>query len=683
MLAEATGSLEAVALEHRHRAVVEKRPGDRAALGVLGIALHGASPEPRDLVHSARARGGGDPAAPVLAVDEEAGDPPIRKGDETVDVRAAALDARQLVGRPELTPADAPRAVVHERGVGPALPDSGLLLGSVLRHGLRAPDPFGVKAHAPAAAPHAVVALDQLREVRPGALVQRPRAQARADLRRHRRAEYPADAYRRRRARSARGSETTEGPHRAGPQHVNCQAWLGRGRLVGFRHVELGELVGEPGLAGAGTDLLQRGEILVEGRPEATQAVAIAEPKLGRDLVGVQQADVVHRARQRLGGLDLDPPVALEPRGGRDQLADDHVLLEAVEGVLLALERRVREDLGGLLERRGRQERVRVQRRLGDPEDDLLELRRLAAVVADAGVLAGEVVAVHELAREVGRVALLVDADLLEHLAHDQLDVLVVDVHALGLVDLLHLLDEVAGGLRPAAEFEQVVRVQRALVELAARLDLLALGHEQARAARERVAVLLTRIVGDDHGEGLVGLLDVDDAVVLGDLREALGLARLEELDDARQAVRDVRAGDAAGVERPHGQLRARLADRLRGDDAHRVADLGGLAGGHRAPVARLAHAAARLALEHRAHRDAGVGALLVVIGPEGLDDLGELGAVDLLARLDEHAAALGLDLLGGYAADEVVVGIPAAGEGQQLDVLGGAAVLLADDHVL
>jgi hypothetical protein len=34
-----------------------------------------------------------------------------------------------------------------------------------------------------------------------------------------------------------------------------------------------------------------------------------------------------------------------------------------------------------------------------------------------------------------------------------------------------------------------------------------------------------------------------------------------------------------------HGQLRARLADRLRGDDADRVADLGGrLAGRHRAP---------------------------------------------------------------------------------------------------
>ena len=53
------------------------------------------------------------------------------------------------------------------------------------------------------------------------------------------------------------------------------------------------------------------------------------------------------------------------------------------------------------------------------------------------------IVAVDELAREVVRVALLLDADLLHHLTHDHLDVLVVDVDALGLVDLLDLLDEV------------------------------------------------------------------------------------------------------------------------------------------------------------------------------------------------------------------------------------------------
>ena len=205
---------------------------------------------------------------------------------------------------------------------------------------------------------------------------------------------------------------------------------------------------------------------------------------------------------------------------------------------------------------------------------------------------------------QVVRVALLVDAHLLEHLPRDELDVLVVDVHALGHVDLLHLLDEVLLGLRAAADRQQLVRVQRPLVELLAGLDALARLDEHARAARERVAMLLAGVVGDDDRQRLVGLLDRDRAVLLGDLRQALRLARLEQLDDARQAVRDVRAGDAAGVERAHRQLRAGLADRLRGDDADRVADLRRLAGGHRAAVARLAHAARGLALQHRAHGD-------------------------------------------------------------------------------
>ena len=111
--------------------------------------------------------------------------------------------------------------------------------------------------------------------------------------------------------------------------------------------------------------------------------------------------------------------------------------------------------------------------------------------VGDRLVHLGELEAVDELARQVVGVALLVDAHLLEHLTHDQLDVLVVDVDALGLVDLLDLLDEVLLGLGASADRQQLVRVQRPLVELRAGLDLLAVGDEQPRAARERVAVLL------------------------------------------------------------------------------------------------------------------------------------------------------------------------------------------------
>ena len=102
-----------------------------------------------------------------------------------------------------------------------------------------------------------------------------------------------------------------------------------------------------------------------------------------------------------------------------------------------------------------------------------------------------------------------------------------------------------------------------------------------------------------------LGLLDLDAAADLDERRGALRVPRLEDLDDARQAVRDVGAGDTAGVERPHRQLGARLADRLGGDDADRVADLAHLAGGEEDAVAGLADARLGAALEHRAHRNA------------------------------------------------------------------------------
>ena len=118
---------------------------------------------------------------------------------------------------------------------------------------------------------------------------------------------------------------------------------------------------------------------------------------------------------------------------------------------------------------------------------------------------------------------------------------LVVDVHTLGLVDLLDLLDQVLLGLCASADREQLVRVDRALVELPTRRDLLVRGDEQARAPREGVAMLLAGLIGDEDRQSFVRLLDRDHAVLLGDFRQTLRLARLEQLDDTRQAVRDVR----------------------------------------------------------------------------------------------------------------------------------------------
>ena len=57
-----------------------------------------------------------------------------------------------------------------------------------------------------------------------------------------------------------------------------------------------------------------------------------------------------------------------------------------------------------------------------------------------------------------------------------------------------------------------------------------------------------------------------------------LGLAGLEQFFNTGQTLGDIVAGDAAGVEGTHGQLRAGLADGLGGDDADRLAEVDQLA---------------------------------------------------------------------------------------------------------
>src|SRR3954447_2684707 len=100
--------------------------------------------------------------------------------------------------------------------------------------------------------------------------------------------------------------------------------------------------------------------------PEVAEVPVAGETELLRELGLVEQAHLLRgRTGDRLGRLDLQTPVAAETCRRRDQLPDDDVLLQAEQPVGLALERRVGKHLGGLLERRRRQERVRGERGLG------------------------------------------------------------------------------------------------------------------------------------------------------------------------------------------------------------------------------------------------------------------------------------------------------------------------------
>ena len=220
-------------------------------------------------------------------------------------------------------------------------------------------------------------------------------------------------------------------------------------------------------------------------------------------------------------------------------------------------------------------------------------------------------------------------------------------------------------------------RVRIPLDQHLALLDRLAFLHLEARAVDDRIALAVAALgVLDD--ERAVAVHDHQVAVLRLDDLQALepdraGVARLERglLGDARRR--------AADVERPHRQLRAGLADRLRRDDADRLAELDHLAGGQVAAVALRADAAARRAGQHRADLhllDAGV-----LNRRRGL-------LVHHLVDVDDHLAGERVgDPLERRAADDAVAerldDLARFDDGARLDAVDRAAVVLVDDDVL
>ena len=140
-------------------------------------------------------------------------------------------------------------------------------------------------------------------------------------------------------------------------------------------------------------------------------------------------------------------------------------------------------------------------------------------------------------------------------------------------------------------------------------------------------------------------------------------------------------AGRAADVERPHRQLRAGLADRLRGDDADRFAELDELAGGK---VAAVAHARRRRARFRRSapnesssspRRHSSIAAAILFV-----DQLIRFNDLFLLVDgIDDRFAADAADDALAEIDDFFVAFVNRAHH----DAVDRAAIQFVDDHVL
>jgi hypothetical protein len=125
----------------------------------------------------------------------------------------------------------------------------------------------------------------------------------------------------------------------------------------------------------------------------------------------------------------------------------------------------------------------------------------------------------------------------------------------------------------------------------------------QRGAVRNLVALTLATVV----------VVNQDFTGACDDNQLALGIGDVahgrRETDGARRFALELRRrrGSRCGatdVERPHRELCTRFANRLRGDDAHRFADIHEMPAAEIAAVTRRAQSVSRIAGERRAHLD-------------------------------------------------------------------------------
>src|SRR5438552_8970117 len=231
---------------------------------------------------------------------------------------------------------------------------------------------------------------------------------------------------------------------------------------------------------------------------------------------------------------------------GRDQPADNDVLLEAFQRVHLAVDGGFGEHAGGLLERGRREERAGLQARLGNAERHRRSCDGFLARFLGLGVDLVELDLVDLFARDHVGIALVGDLHLLQHLTDNHFDVLVVDQHALQPVDLLDFVDQIGSEFLDALNRQNVVRRRIALDDEIALFADIAVLQMDVLALRDQVLaglLVLVHRLDRDAALVLVVAAEPDGAGDFRDVRRVLWLAGLEQFRHPRQT-----AGDVAGL---------------------------------------------------------------------------------------------------------------------------------------
>ena len=134
-------------------------------------------------------------------------------------------------------------------------------------------------------------------------------------------------------------------------------------------------------------------------------------------------------------------------------------------------------------------------------------------------------------------------SSLLQHLADDHLDMLVVDLHALQTIDLLDFVDEVDRQFLDALDAQNVMRARVAFDDEVALLHIIAFADADVLGLRQQIFdrfLLLVLGLQDHAALVLIVLAELDIAIGFGQHRAILRLARFEQFRHPRQTAGDV-----------------------------------------------------------------------------------------------------------------------------------------------
>ena len=264
-------------------------------------------------------------------------------------------------------------------------------------------------------------------------------------------------------------------------------------------------------------------------------------------------------------------------------MTDNDVLLHAFQRIALGVDGGFCENLGGLLERCSTDKRLGLQRGTCDTlqhltaggrtciahADQLLILAAQGRILvaqfacgdyltnAKCGAVASilnnlhtedvvvdivEVEFADQIALKEASIARIKDLDLAHHLAHDDLEVLVVDLHTLQTVNLLNLIDNILLNLHRAFNGKNISRSDCTVRKRSTCLDIVAVLCKNLLRGGDEVGTLLAGLGGDCN-------LTVAAFQFLGygydtiDFSHNCRVGRvtgLEQLGNTRQTARDI-----------------------------------------------------------------------------------------------------------------------------------------------